>query len=44
MGTFLFEKKVDQSLLKDGLTVPVSGQEKLQEAVGVQLSIGNCYS
>ena len=40
MSTFLFEKEVDQSLLKAGLTIPVSMHEKIQEAIGVQLSKG----
>ncbi len=40
MSTFLFEKEVDQSLLKSGLTVPISMHGKIQEAIGVQLSKG----
>ena len=40
MSTFLFEKEVDQSLLKAGLTIPVSMHEKIQAAIGVQLSKG----
>ncbi len=40
MSTFLFQKEVDQSLLKSGLTIPINMQGKVQEAVGVQLSRG----
>ena len=40
MSDFLFEKEVDQSLLKAGLTIPVNMHGKIQEAVGVQLSRG----
>ena len=40
MSTFLFEKEVDQSLLKSGLTIPVDAQETIQDAVGVHLSKG----
>ena len=41
MSNFLFEKKVDQSLLKSGLTVPVDQQEQIQEAVGIHLNKGD---
>ncbi len=40
MSSFLFQKEVDQSLLKSGLTIPVNMHGKIQEAVGVQLSKG----
>ncbi len=40
MSTFLFEKEVDQSLLKAGLSVPVVAMKSVQDAVGVQLSKG----
>lgn len=40
MNAFLFQKIVDQSLLKNGLTIPADMQDKIQEAVGVQLSKG----
>ena len=40
MGTFLFEKKVDQSLLKYGFTIPINMHRKIQDALGVQLSKG----
>ena len=40
MSRFLFDKEVDQSLLKAGLTVPVNMHEKIQDAVGVRLSKG----
>ncbi len=40
MSTFLFEKEVDQSLLKSGLTIPIDAQQGVQDAVGVQLSKG----
>ncbi len=40
MNTFLFEKEVDQSLLKSGLTIPIDAQQGVQDAVGVQLSKG----
>ena len=40
MSTFLFEKEVDQSLLKSGLTIPVDSHQKVQNAVGVQLLKG----
>ena len=40
MSAFLFQKEVDQSLLKAGLAIPVNMQGKIQEAVGVQLSRG----
>ena len=41
MNNLLFEKKVDQSLLKSGLTVPVYAQARVQDALGVQLSKGD---
>ncbi len=40
MSAFLFQKEVDQSLLKAGLTIPVTMHSKVQDAVGVQLSKG----
>ena len=40
MSSFLFQKEVDQSLLKSGLTIPVNMHDKIQEAIGVQLSKG----
>ena len=40
MREFLFQKDVDQSLLKSGLTIPVDMQEKIQEALGVSLAKG----
>ena len=40
MSSYLFQKEVDQSLLKSGLTIPVNMHGKIQEAVGVQLSKG----
>ena len=40
MSSFLFQKEVDQSLLKSGLTIPVNMHGKIQEAIGVQLSKG----
>ena len=40
MSTLLFEKEVDQSLLKSGLTIPVNMQDKIQDAVGVRLGRG----
>ena len=40
MGEYLFEKKVDQSLLKYGLTIPVNMIDKVQKAIGVQLAKG----
>ncbi len=41
MGDFLFEKIVDQSVLKDGFTIPVNEAEKLQEALGAFLNKGD---
>ena len=40
MSAFLFQKEVDQSLLKAGLTIPVTMHSKVQDAVGIQLSKG----
>ena len=40
MSIFLFQKEVDQSLLQSGLTIPVTMHDKVQEAVGAQLSKG----
>ncbi len=40
MSKFLFDKEVDQSLLKSGFTIPVNAQQSIQDAVGVQLSKG----
>ena len=40
MSDFLFQKEVDQSLLKSGLTIPINMHGKIQEAIGVQLSKG----
>ena len=40
MSRFLFEKDVDQSLLKSGLTIPVNMHGQIQESVGVHLSKG----
>ncbi len=40
MSSLLFEKEVDQSLLKAGLTIPVTAYEGIQEAVGVRLAKG----
>ena len=40
MSTFLFEKEVDQSLLKSGFTIPIDAHQRIQDAVGVQLSKG----
>lgn len=40
MSVFLFQKEVDQSLLKAGLTIPVTMHGKVQDAVGLQLSKG----
>ncbi len=40
MSAFLFQKEVDQSLLKSGLTIPVTMHVKVQDAVGVKLSKG----
>ncbi len=40
MSKYLFEKTVDQSLLKSGLTIPVSAHEAVQEALGVHLLKG----
>ena len=40
MPVFLFDKNVDQSLLKSGLTVPKEQQEELLKSVGIQLEKG----
>ena len=40
MGTFLFKKNVDQSLLKAGVTIPADLHQKLMSAIGVKLSKG----
>ena len=40
MSIFLFEKEVDQSLLKSGFTIPIDAHQRIQDAVGVQLSKG----
>ncbi len=41
MNNFLFEKVVDQSLLKDGLTVPKEACYKLQASLGINLNKGD---
>ena len=41
MGELLFKKNIDQFVLKDGFTIPVSAVEKLQNALGVKLAKGN---
>ena len=40
MSEFLFDKNVDQSLLKSGLTIPKEMQEKLCESINVVLAKG----
>ena len=40
MITYLFEKEVDQSLLKSGLTVPTYCHDDLQKAIGITLAKG----
>lgn len=41
MGNFIFEKKIDQSVLKDGFSIPVDKVDLLQESLGVQLNKGD---
>ncbi|MBQ6712290.1 MAG: hypothetical protein IJN28_00695, partial [Selenomonadales bacterium] len=40
MKALLFEKRVDQSLLKSGLTIPKSVQNTLLDVIGIRLSKG----
>lgn len=40
MGEFLFRKKVDKSLLKSGLTIPVNLHNKIIEILGINLQKG----
>ena len=43
-GTYLFQKQVDQSLLKSGLTIPAEHQESLLKELGVSLNKGDKQS
>ncbi len=40
MGEYLFDKSVDQSLLKSGLTIPKEQDEKLCKLINVTLEKG----
>lgn len=41
MGTFIFQKMVDQSLLKAGMTIPVKSYQKLLAELGTNLRKGD---